>query len=126
MSEFTPYGQALEMEELGYNKPCFAYATKEYKDVVHIGIGFKIHKESDLPTKPFGVPTWQSAFSWFRENFGLDSFCRQTLFNGKSYWKISKIETDEKIKGYSKFTDSFEEAQLECLKKLIEIVKQKS
>jgi hypothetical protein len=115
--EFIPYEQALALKELGFNEPCIAYATMEYKDVVHCGIGFKVHKESDLPTKPFGVPTWQSAFRWFRERYRIFSsiWCFETeqKFFIEFGFGIHKFEVVNK-----------EEAELECLKKLIQIVKE--
>jgi hypothetical protein len=133
--EFVPYELALEMKGLGFDEPCIAYATIEYKDVVHCGIGFKVHKESDLPTKPFGVPTWQSAFRWFREEYGLEIILRPDAINAPekklreyvilSYdksWILEPIAEPHWWirKGCLKTP---EEAELESLKKLIEIVK---
>lgn len=115
--EFVSYELALELKELGFDEPCFAYATMEYKYVIHCGIGFKVHKESDLPTKPFGVPTWQSAFRWFREKYKLDSYIRHECPDVELYYDFV---IDEDV--FDVMCD-YEEAELECLKKLIEIVK---
>ena len=124
--EFIPYEQALALKELGFDEPCIAYATLEYSDVVHCGIGFKIHKESDLPTKPFGVPTWQSAFRWFREKYGLPSHIAtywQHDWNNYSYqyyFVQDKVEWNG-IEHYK----TYEEAELKCLIELIKITKTK-
>ncbi len=127
--EFVPYELALELIQLGFDEPCFAYATMEYKDVIHCGIGFKVNKESDLPTKPFGVPTWQSAFRWFREKYGLVMSIPPSEqnnlieFKGVIYiYKQIRLGNTVDIL-HCKFYNSHEQAQLECLKKLIEIVK---
>jgi hypothetical protein len=117
-TEFVPYEQALALKELGFDEPCMAWATMEYKGVVHCGIRFKIHKEVDLPTKPFGVPTWQSAFRWFREKYGLD-FGIGKIYNGTdNYHYYINLE-------WQYFEGNYEEAELACLIKLIEIVKEK-
>jgi hypothetical protein len=115
--EFIPYKQALDLKELGFNEPCLGYATIEYKDVVHCGIGFKIHKETDLPTKPFGVPLYQQAFRWFREKYNVHMY--PTKYDETKWWVNWATWT-------SKVFDTYEEAELECLKKLIEIVKNKN
>ena len=135
--EFVPYEQALALKELGFDEPCIAFATITYKDVIHCGIGFKVHKETDLPTKPFSVPTWRSAFRWFREKYGLKiSFPYWNGFNkmipedlGRDKYEIMIIPANHRTisvrnpKGRIWF-DTYEEAELECLKQLIEIVKQ--
>jgi hypothetical protein len=130
--EFIPYTEALALKELGFDEPCIGYATIEYKDVVHCGISFKIHKETDLPTKPFGVPLYQQAFRWFREKYNLRGFigfrpnvkqfdCHiyDMSLSGLEYTKqrtMEEFSKDPKV-------GTYEEAELECLKKLIEIVK---
>ena len=72
------------------------------------------------------APLYQQAFSWFREKYGLyhsigldnslenDVNCDYQIINHSQ--SISELETDFK---------SYEEAELECLKKLIEIIKNK-
>jgi hypothetical protein len=119
--EFIPYEQSLALKELGFNEPCICYATIEYKDVLHCGIGFKIYKETDLPTKPFGVPLYQQAFRWFREKYNLNSFVIDSM-SYNWYFNINEILKDDVISEVLYFK-TYEEAELACLKKLIEIVK---
>lgn len=122
-NEFIPYPLALRMKALGYDEPCIAYATMEYKDVIHCGIGFKVHRETDLPTKPFGVPTWQSAFRWLREKYGIDGFVQVEPLNKK----YGFVVYNRKIQNYTEYKRnmSIEEAELQCLVKLIEIIENK-
>ena len=98
-----------------------------YKDVIHCDIKFKVHKESDLPTKPFGVPTWQSAFRWFREKYDKYGVVNIDLSNNLED-KIFVYMIEDKL-GYiidrSEEYQTYEEAELACLNKLIEIVKAK-
>lgn len=56
-------------------------------------------------------------FRWFREKYGLYSVIDG--LEGRLYYKIT--QTNE----YSKEYNTYEEAELACIKKLIEIVKEK-
>jgi hypothetical protein len=111
--EFIPYELAVALKELGFDEPCIGYATIEYKDVVHCGISFKIHKETDLPTKPFGVPLYQQAFRWFRDTYDLKFLIEW------DYDHYNAVVLRVLLKKFN----TYEEAELECLKNLIEIVK---
>jgi hypothetical protein len=126
--EFIPYELAFRMKALGYDEPCLSVYISAEK--LRVPTKFSIvnnilngeYNDDFIPVIKCVAPTWQQAFRWFREKYNLNSFCKQLELNGKSYWKISKIETTDKIKGYSNFTNSYEEAEFECLKKLIEII----
>jgi hypothetical protein len=59
------------------------------------------------------APLWQQSFRWFRDKHNLNGYCY--IPNETGYWAYS-LENKAKYSTY-------EEAQLECLKKLIEIVK---
>lgn len=130
--EFVPYAEALELKELGFDEPCFVYWVFDGVEITfstsHNKSGWSmIGFRNSQMTKKAGLctaPTFSQAFRWFREKYNLDSFCRQTNLNGWSYFKISKIETDEIIKGYSNFNNSYKEVELACLRKLISIVKE--
>jgi hypothetical protein len=113
--EFIPYEQALALKELGFDEPCFAiYEPQE------IGVMFRwVENQKVVSNKAIGyviAPLYQQAFRWFRERYGIFS----------SIWHF---ETEQKFFiefgfGIHKFeVANKEEAELECLKKLIEIVK---
>jgi hypothetical protein len=148
--EFIPYPLALRMKQIGFNEPCIGFATMAYKDVIHCDIKFKVHKESDLPTKPFGVPTWQSAFRWFREKYNLVHEISWSKYKGGLNFDYDvfslvlptddelgdedDIASDKSMETYDslidkdfrhKESDTYEEAETACLTKLIEIVEQK-
>jgi hypothetical protein len=127
--EVLPYDRALKLKDLGFCEPCFGYHyTLNGKDWKFTDT-HKYHEIDDILVigSKFTLlaPTFQQAFRWFRKKHGLDSFCRQTTLDGRSYFKISKIETDEIIKGYSNFTTTYEAAELAALDKLIEIIETK-
>jgi hypothetical protein len=69
------------------------------------------------------APLYQQAFRWFREKYNLMS-----VIEYHNFWKYSfLIETIEENKTIIVIDriDTYEEAELACFKKLIEIVKQK-
>jgi hypothetical protein len=128
--EFILYEQALEIKELGFNEreECLAYYntnpryTKPGLDMVK-----PMDHEFCLP-----APLYQQAFRWFRENHGLFSAVNvdQTM-EPKFAYCISKYWTDALSWGWdtivfnSDLYYNYEEAELDCLKKLIEIAKNK-
>lgn len=116
MKDFIPYEEALELKQLEFDEPCFA---------TYIGETFDSSVQFQSDDYFTAAPLFSQAFRFFREKYNLDSYITQIEINGKSYWKIRKIETNDFVKGYSLFHDTYEEAELACLRKLIEIVKQK-
>jgi hypothetical protein len=136
-NEFIPYKQALILKELGFDEPCFKGYTEEYKTLIsfantHTNTSVK----NTLPTKPFTAPLYQQAFRWFREKYNLfHNIWNYThgeptdlIPNGFTF----SIDEDwvtiigKKEDGYfEKYYNTYEEAELECLIKLIEIVKKK-
>jgi hypothetical protein len=121
-SEFVPYAQALALKELGFDEPCIRYYWTD-------GVFSKTYNEPFNFSKrhcEVSAPLYQQCFRWFREKYGLyhsigldgslenNVNCDYQIINHNQ--SISELETDFK---------TYEEAELECLKKLIEIVKTK-
>ena len=118
--EFIPYEQALELKELGFDEPCIVSYTNIDKN-----IEFCYEKKPTKYSKIFVgknlhcvAPLYQQAFRWFREKHGIFSsvWCFETehKFFIEFGFGIQKFEVADK-----------ENTELECLKKLIEIVKEK-
>ena len=125
--EFIPYQQAVELKQLGFDKPCFAvYEDKKWQLVENKN---SISYELCLKTDTFPVPTFSQAFCWFREKYNLHSeiLLDQTT-QPKYCFKIHKYEdfgNYEEIRiGEWFLYRTYEEAELDCLVKLIEIVKE--
>ena len=125
--EFIPYEQALALKELGFDEPCIKGYTEEYKKLIsfantHTNTSVK----NTLPTKPFTAPLYQQAFRWFREKCLLEGVVEQA--NDFYWYKFSVYlygkEGKHQISNGLEFK-TYEEAELECLRKLIEIVKNK-
>jgi hypothetical protein len=120
--ELAPYSEALELKELGFNEPCFGWYDSEYQDIINYD-----HTTNFcgwLEGSHCSAPTFSQAFRWF-ESKGYRNYVASNHFGGKvNYWFAitpPKELTYSDIKG----RNSKEEAELACLRKLIEIVKNK-
>ena len=123
-NEFLPYELAVEMKSIGFDKPCLGYyASKDAKTIrlalwTHIGYVNANRLDDDLVT----APIYQQVFRWFREKYFHYAFLQPTSdLISENY--CFKILDQYSGKFYSKSYERYEEAQLECLKKLIETVK---
>jgi hypothetical protein len=121
--EFIPYELALELKQIGFNEPCLA--TIDQTDFIHInGTEYPIRGAMIYDT--VDCPTYSQAFRWFREKHGL---AHQFQYYHIPKWTFQVLEfTDIKITPNILVSETnkiltYEEAELECLKKLIEIVK---
>jgi hypothetical protein len=115
--EFIPYEQALELKELGFDKACFGLYAPPCKTVFLHHYGLLSAKEQIL------APLYQQAFKWFRDKYNIDGFVRIEPLNEKYGFVIYNREKNN-FKEFSADYTSTEEAELECLKKIIEMVKQ--
>lgn len=111
--EFVPYEEALALKELGFDEPCFGFYTEEYKGLIKKFCRYPIN----LPTKPFLAPTYSQAFRWFRKNHNLSPIISKFGYAIENQYGqlIYEISDDENPMSY-------EEAELTCLKKLIELI----
>ena len=129
--EFIPYEETLALKELGFDESCLAfYDGKEtnqvYYNSIRNGSGDYEPFKNNERLKWFGAPLYQQAFRWFRKNHGLYS----SIVPKKSYPDnyVSGVEWYVTICGGDGVeigpdgTYTYEEAELACLKKLIEIV----
>jgi hypothetical protein len=115
--EFVPYEEALALKELGFNEPCFGhYLMKEFYLKEY-------HKQGNGITL---TPLYQQAFRWFRESHGLysnlSSWTHEKDLGIYHDYEIYDISSCQHVSDKFK---SYEEAELACLKQLIEIIKNK-
>ena len=126
--EFIPYEQALYLKELGFDEPCFAtWIERDKRD----GGGIVIEMWGDEDTEyslisEILAPTFSQAFRWFREKYLLFGYSFPNDYQKYGYRIVEMTSNENKELVYDWGTkDSVEEAELECLKKLIKIVKRK-
>jgi hypothetical protein len=113
--EFVPYELALRMKQLGFDEPCLAFYGDEND----------FSMDSSRKNNPFRktecvAPLFQQAFRWFREkgdlHYQLIPFFSDKESHAVDYYlAIAQHRPPIQVK-------TFEEAQLACLTKLIEIV----
>jgi len=129
-NEFIPFQQALELKELGFDEPCFG---KIYADGGSEQLSYP-YKNSDQIGKvtSCSAPLYQQVFRWFRDKYNLRGFigfrpnvkqfdCHiyDMSLSGKEYVKQrthEEFQKDPKV-------GTYEEAEIECIKELISIVK---
>jgi hypothetical protein len=129
IKEFVPYEQALELKELGFNKPCIGVYAPNYYNNDKIELSYDDGVINGLIGVQDGTytlaPTYSQAFKWFRNKHNLHSCVAPTYKDENHleiiywYW-IQGVEEKEELS-----FNTPEEAELACLKKLIEIVKTK-
>ena len=116
--EFIPYPEALALKELGFDEPCFGLY---HNDKTFYPTQCKSHEQ--FHGQICSAPLYQQAFRWFREKYGLR--IRNYVFvnfsgdisEGFEIFKYSK-DTIDRVEALT-----YEEAELECLKKLIQLAK---
>ena len=106
--EFLPYEQALALKELGFDEECLAAYLDNKLHYNLIGHPYTSHAER------LAAPLCQQAFRFFREKHNLVHSV--DIDDTDTYFVCVDTEIWGKYKTYP-------EAELACLKKLIEIVK---
>ena len=125
--EFIPYEQALALKELGFDEPCFGRYDGRDENKGKIWYEMPNSGQDYIPVGDVLAPTYQQAFRWFRENHNIIPNIH-SIYTDETHTKIEfwfwlgnyEDDSDDEV-----FYGSYEEAELECLKKLIEIVKSK-
>ena len=111
--EFVPYEEALALKEIGFDEPCFGWFTFGYLRIGSIVESKHVQGEGELL-----APTYSKAFRWFREKYNI-----KPCFDWHPTEKYRYCIYYSKNKYFQKCDFlTHEEAELECLKKLIEIV----
>jgi hypothetical protein len=120
--EFILYEQALALKELGFDEECFWWYDfeKQLRKDIH---GFNTNSKYFMEGSSCSAPLYQQVFRWFREKYNLKGHVEAVEYLDGTpntyHWCIFNKYNS----GYDQLT--YEEAELECLKKLIEIIKNK-
>jgi hypothetical protein len=115
--EFIPYEQALELKELWFDEPCLGY----WDDEKVFALNEEYLRGSQMDLTWITAPLYQQAFRWFREKYGYNCYVADATTNTFGF----HIRKFDNFYYTSDLYSTYEEAELACLKKLIEIVKNK-
>ena len=111
--EFVPYQESLELKELGFDEPCFGWYASDKS--------FYTDNKITINSGLLLAPLKQQAFRWFREKHGWVAEIHGSPQHDHFYANLL-LQAKGEV-GNSKICDTYEEAELSCLRKLIEIVK---
>lgn len=125
-NEFIPYEQALELKELGFDEPCFAFYGIDGSYLIGIDeVRFDTINNYDFNSRiseqsnSCSAPLYQQAFRWFRKNhvFYINSTTADIFY----FVYCFKVHPYDPMDSFiSKFFETYEETEFELLKKLIE------
>ena len=130
--EFVPYEEALALKELGFDKPCLGW-FKNRKFTASFNDLYMNPHERGKELEIIKAPLFSQTFRWFRERYNLHSSINLGVSDEQDRSGLEYDEytfTIEGINGFDydnygheEFSTSHEEAELACLKKLIELAK---
>lgn len=122
--EFVPYEIALELKELGFGEECFAWYNMSQDSLCFFGDDCCADMYAGEKSRP-EAPLWQQAFRFFREKYGLHYIiCKNIQMGGYGYREVILLPYMEENE--NTIFKTYEEAEVECLKKLIEIAKEQN
>jgi len=145
--EFVPYTLALRMKQLGFDKPCFAGFNPTPFDydgvenliypIIHLEFDGEEIIYNDFQTEEPNIwtidsdvilaPLYQQAFRWFRKKYNIESYIhRNRKYNSVVRFEISICNNNILPYFGLDYYSTYEEAELACLIKLIEIVESKT
>ena len=111
--EFVPYEVALRLKALGFDEPCFG-CYLEFDEFLNIEF---TKNQNSFHGQIASAPTFSQAFRWFRKNhdlLGIPTHSKYTIISNK--WVGQPL--------YGNY-NSYEESELACLEKLLEICSSK-
>jgi len=126
-SEFAPYEIALALKEVGFDEECLSgWAKPNLKFELFPGY-FKNSETINYKKEWIAAPLYQQVFRWFQKEHFLYAYI-QPMPRFKFMGVIKSVENSAWIGDVNFFTDKYEKyetVKIKCLKKLIEIVKEK-
>jgi len=117
--EFVSYSIALELKQLGFDEPCFGYYNTTWSkqnELLFPQYAGELENWNEM-IHLCSAPTFSQTFRWFREKYKKVDY-------PEFDYDEQKWHCHSDYKGYVLF-DTYEEAELACLIKLIDIVKSK-
>lgn len=136
---FVPYELVVKLKSLGFNEPCFAFYQLGYAEITPFMVdddeqyrltGWRTCRNSEIPEHYTSAPTFSQAFRWFRDKYRM---FHEVFIDTEptvdepdklefTYLILHMVGTQEMFTSKNKRFDTYEEAELACLDKLLEIV----
>ena len=119
--EFVPYEEALALRGLGFDEGCLMWYENDTSQLIG---DYTRNSVEWFNNACASAPLYQQAFRWFREKYGL--YPNVEYFSiAFEYGYYIRIPKEHKITNLNDedMVKTYEEAELECLRKLIEITK---
>lgn len=116
MSDFLNWELTNRMHNLGYDGKTLMYIDDE-EDIINDDSAELIGAKPAILTS--------AAFRWFRKKYNFHHYIEPIHRDGKVCYEYCVVNSSEDEKQFNEedIAPSYEEAELECLKKLIQIVK---
>lgn len=123
IKEIVPYEESLALSQIGFVQSCWhayhdlTWPSKKDKHKLETVHNLTSYMESYAHQyiNPVLAPTFSQAFRWFRENYNTHIYPQKFTDNT---WYVSWADWESPV------FETYEEAELACLRKLIEIVKE--
>jgi hypothetical protein len=126
-NEFVSYEIALKLKELGFDEPCLTYYYELTSNLrTHLAIDIR-NAWTYSGNKKLGftlAPLYQQVFKWLRNKYDID-FSINTIYskyNENTSKKYSGVIDNKTVFTNVGFYDTYEEAELAGLQKMIEII----
>lgn len=116
---FIPYEEALALKTLGFDEDHLGvYGKLSDEHALHKMIGYKFDAVDDIHF--IKAPLYQQAFKFFREKYTLHPLIDQT----QADYRCSIVKRPRVYHHINGVFDTCQEAELACIRKLIEIANQ--
>lgn len=138
IKDFIPYEQALAVKELGFDEPCLAFfeinnthQPQNLRYFLKTAVNREYIENTKILKYIYGensllAPLYQQAFRWFREKYKIECYVNcywsEEDSSKRTYYANYNYGSDIFFTIKTEFS-SYEEAELECLKKMIEYCK---
>ena len=123
---FVPYQLAVKLKELGFDEPCLSHRYSDRVDDFHFLPKPLNNSQLIKENRGWATPTFSQSFRWFREKYNILA----TIYsNASGYLYEWHDAVGGTHRGWSEYEgptdggvwDTYEEAELACLTKLIKI-----
>ena len=124
--EFVPYELAVKLKALGFDEPCLKVFNESKQP--RINSESRNWNDNLKNGDTTSVPTFSQCFRWFREKYHIIGY---PIFKGGKttqtawYDYVIYSEIEWEVDNPNQQWKTYEEAELACLEKLIELIENK-